>query len=97
MIRLEPLGEYLMIIQDSPDKRSKGGVDLPEQARELPMTGLVIAIGDGRLDNNGKKVAMEVKPNDRVIYERYRGNIIRFRGKELLFLKESEVMGIIGV
>jgi len=71
---------------------SKGGIILPDTAKEKPQRGEVIAVGPGRLDENGKRVTMEVKKGDKVVYAKYAGTDITVNDEELLILRESDIL-----
>lgn len=96
MIELKPLGDRLVVEAIEQDETTAGGIFIPETAKEKPQKGKVLAAGPGRLDDSGKRVAMEVKVGDRVLYARYAGTEIKLEGnKKVLILKESDVLALV--
>jgi chaperonin GroES len=93
---LKPLGDRLVIKPIEQEETTAGGILLPETAKEKPQEGEVIAAGPGKLDDNGSRVAMEVKVGDRVLYAKYAGTEIKLEGDEkVLILKETDVLALI--
>ena len=94
--KLKPLGDRLVIKPIEQEDTTAGGILLPETAKEKPQEGEVIAAGPGKLDDNGNRVAMEVKVGDRVLYAKYAGTEIKLEGDEkVLILKESDVLALV--
>jgi chaperonin GroES len=77
------------------EEKMKGGIIIPDTAKEKPMEGKVIAVGSGRLDDNGKRVAMEVKAGDRILFGKYAGTEIKIEDEEHIILREDEILGLI--
>jgi len=95
-INLRPLGDRLLIEPAEQEETFAGGqLVLPETAKEKPQQGTVIAAGEGRRDDDGKRVDMDVKVGDRVLFAKYAGTEIKLDGKKLLIMKESDVLGIV--
>jgi len=93
---LKPLGDRLVIKPIEQEETTAGGILLPETAKEKPQEGEVMAAGPGKLDDDGNRVAMEVKVGDRVLYAKYAGTEIKLEGDEkVLILKESDVLALI--
>ena len=96
MIKLKPLGERLVIEAIEQDETTASGILIPETAKEKPQEAKVLAAGPGRLDDNGKRVTMEVKVGDRVLYSKYGGTEIKLEdNKKVLILRESDVLALI--
>jgi chaperonin GroES len=96
MTKLKPLGDRLIVEPIEQEDTTSGGILLPETAKEKPQEGRVIAAGPGKLDDSGKRVKMEVKVGDRVLYARYAGTEIKLEGdKKVLILKESDVLALV--
>ena len=96
MIKLNPLGDRLIVEAIEQEGTTAGGILIPETAKEKPQEGNVLAAGPGRLDENGKRVAMEVKVGDRVLYARYGGTEIKLEdNKKVLILRESDVLALV--
>jgi chaperonin GroES len=90
--KMQPLGDRVVIMPLTEEEVSKGGIILPDTAKEKPQRGEVIAVGPGRLDENGKRVVMEVKKGDKVIYSKYAGSEIKEGEEDLLILRESDIL-----
>lgn len=91
-IKLQPLGDRVLVKPLTQEEVSKGGIILPDTAKEKPQRGKVIAVGPGRLDEEGKRIAMEVKKGDKVIYAKYAGTEIKEGDEEYLILRESDIL-----
>ncbi len=94
-MNLKPLADRLVVEPLEQEDVTAGGIFLPETAKEKPQQGKVISAGPGRLDEDGKRVTMEVKVNDRVLYAKYSGTEIKMDGKKVLILKESDVLCVV--
>ena len=90
--KMQPLGDRVVIRPLTEEEVSKGGIILPDTAKEKPQRGEVIAVGPGRLDENGKRVTMEVKKGDKVLYAKYAGMEIKEGEEELLIVRESDIL-----
>ena len=94
--KLKPLGDRLVIEPIEQEETTAGGILLPETAKEKPQEGKVVAAGPGRLDEDGKRVKMEVKVGDIVLYAKYAGTEIKLEGDtKVLILKESDVLALV--
>jgi chaperonin GroES len=89
---MKPLGDRVVVRPISEEEVTKGGIILPDTAKERPQRGEVIAVGPGRLDENGKRIAMEVKKGDKVIYAKYAGTEVKEDDEELLVLREGDIL-----
>ncbi len=94
-MNLKPLADRLVVEPIEQEEVTAGGIILPETAKEKPQQGKVIAAGPGRMDEDGKRVAMEVKVGDRVLYAKYSGTEIKLDNKKLLILRESDILAIV--
>jgi chaperonin GroES len=94
-VKLKPLGDRLVVEPKEREEMTASGLILPETAKEKPQEGEVIAVGPGRRDDDGKRVAMDVSVGDRVLYAKYGGTEIKIDGQKLLILKESDVLAIV--
>ncbi|MBE0481756.1 MAG: co-chaperone GroES [Dehalococcoidia bacterium] len=90
--KLEPLGDRMIVRPVQKEQVTKGGIVLPDTAKEKPQEGEVLAVGPGRLTEDGKRLEMEVKPGDRVIYAKYAGTEIKIDDEELLILRDGDVL-----
>ncbi len=92
---LRPIGDRLIVEVLSEEEKTSGGIILPDTAREKPQEGKVIAVGSGRILENGQKVDLEVKAGDKVIFSKYGGTEVKHKGKDYLILRESDVHAIV--
>jgi chaperonin GroES len=92
MARIEPLGDRVVIKPTPKEEVSKGGIVLPDTAKEKPQEGKIIAVGPGRVTDDGKRIAMEVKKGDKVIYSKYAGTEFRLNDEELIIMRESDIL-----
>ena len=92
---LRPLLDRVLIKRVEAGEKAKGGIIIPDTAREKPMEGKVIAVGAGRLDDHGKRIPMEVKAGNRILFGKYAGTEIKIDDEEHIILKEDEILGII--
>ena len=93
--KLKPLGDRLVIKPIEQEEMTASGLVLPETAKEKPQQGSVIATGPGKRDDDGKRIKMDVKVDDVVLYAKYAGTEIKIDGEKLLILKESDVLAIL--
>ena len=94
-MNLKPLADRLVVEPNEQEEVTAGGIILPETAKEKPQQGKVIAAGPGRTDDKGKRVDMEVKLGDKVLYAKYSGTEIKLDGKKVLILRESDILAIV--
>jgi chaperonin GroES len=92
VIKLEPLADRLVVKPIQREEVTKGGIVLPDTAKEKPQEGEVLAVGPGRLSEDGKRIAMDVKVGDIVIYAKYGGTEIKIENEELIILRESDIL-----
>ena len=94
-LSLKPLGDRLVVEPIEQEEVTAGGIVLPETAKEKPQQGKVLAAGPGARDDEGKRIAMDVKAGDKVLYAKYSGTEFKMDGKKLLILRESDLLAII--
>jgi chaperonin GroES len=94
-MNLRPLGDRMVIKPTEQEEVTKSGIYLPETAKEKPQQGTIIAVGPGARDEDGKRIAMDVKVDDVVLYAKYSGTTIKIDGIEYLILKENDVLAIV--
>jgi chaperonin GroES len=92
---LKPLGDRIIVEAVTAEEVTKGGIVLPDSAKEKPQEGNVVAVGPGKLMDNGKIAPMEVKIGDRVVYSKYGGSEIKINGSEFIVLRQDDVLGIV--
>jgi chaperonin GroES len=90
--KLQPLADRLVVKPIQKEEMTKGGIYLPDTAKEKPQEGEVIAVGPGRMTDEGKRIAMDVKVGDRVIYSKYGGSEIKIDDVEMIILRESDIL-----
>ena len=95
-IKLQPLGDRIVVQRAVSDERTEGGIYLPDSAKDKPTRGVVISVGDGRLLEDGSRGAMQVKPGDKVLFTSYAGEAIEIGDEEYLLMGESEVLAVLG-
>ncbi|TYS62535.1 co-chaperone GroES [Sutcliffiella horikoshii] len=92
---LKPLGDRIVIELVQSEEKTASGIVLPDSAKEKPQEGKVVAVGTGRVLESGERVALEVAEGDSVIFSKYAGTEVKFEGKELLILKETDVLAVV--
>lgn len=92
VVKLKPFGDRVLVKPLSEEEVTKGGLILPDTAREKPQRGEVIAVGPGWFDRDGKRIPMEVKKGDKVIFSRYTGTEIKLNDEEYLILRENDIL-----
>ena len=90
-----PLGDRILIKRIKEEEKTKGGIIIPDTAKEKPQEGKVVAVGKGKHDDNGKLIALEVKAGDKILFGKYSGSEIKFEGEDHLILREDDILGIL--
>lgn len=94
-MKFKPLHDRVVVRRTSADEKTSGGIIIPDTAQEKPMEGEIVAAGEGTRDDSGKRIALDVKPGDRILFGKWSGTEVKIDGEELLIMKESDVMGVI--
>ncbi len=94
-VKVQPLHDYILVRRFEEKETKKGGIIIPDTAKEKPQEGEVIAVGPGKLTEDGKRLPVDVKVGDKILFGKYSGNEIRLDDQEYLIMRESEVLGII--
>ena len=94
-MNLRPLGDRVVLKPVEREEKTKSGIVLPDTAKEKPQEGLVVAVGNGKILENGTKLTLEVKEGDRVLFGKYSGTEIKVDGEEYLIVREDDVLGIL--
>lgn len=92
---LRPLSDRILVLRTAEDEKTKGGIIIPDTAKEKPAEGKVVATGNGRLGEDGKLLPMDVKVGDRVLFSKYGGTDVKIDGEDYLILRQDDVLGII--
>ena len=93
---LKPLGDRVVIELVETEEKTASGIVLPDSAKEKPQEGKVVAVGTGRVLDNGERVALEVSEGDRIIFSKYAGTEVKYQGNEYLILRENDILAVIG-
>ena len=93
--KLTPLRDKVIVKPEPAEEKTKSGIVLPDSAKEKPQEGKIAAAGPGKLDEHGKRVPMEVKKGDRVLYSKYGGTEINIEGDKYLIMREDDILGVI--
>ena len=96
MSSLKPLREKVVVERMEAETKSAGGIVIPDSAKEKPMRGTVIAVGPGRVLDNGEVKALDVKKGDKILFGGYAGSEVKLDGKEYLIVNESEILAVLG-
>ena len=95
-MKLHPLGDRVVVKPKEDLEVRKSGLVIPDTAKEKPQEGLILAIGPGRLDEDGERIKMDVKVGDKVLYAKYAGTEVKLEGEEYMILKETDILAIVG-
>jgi chaperonin GroES len=95
MAKIRPLGDKILVERLEADSKTKGGIFLPDTAKEKPKEGRVLAVGDGRMLDDGTRVKFTVKEGDRIIFASFAGTEVKHDGKDLLLLSEEDVLAVV--
>jgi chaperonin GroES len=95
-MKIRPLNDRVLVSRVEEEKKTTGGIIIPETAKEKPQEGKVIAVGPGKVDEDGKRVGMDVKVGDRILFGKYSGNEIKIEGVEHLIMREEDILAVLG-
>jgi len=93
--KIRPVGDRVVVKPAAKEEVSKGGIIIPDTAKEKPQEGVVIAVGSGKLQDNGERSEMELKVGDRILFAKYGGTEFKYEGDDLLVLRESDVLAVL--
>ena len=94
-MQFRPLHDRVVVRRIEAEEKTKGGIIIPDNAKEKPQEGEVIAVGPGARDENGQIQALDVKPGDRVLFGKWSGTEVKLNGEDLLIMKETDIMGVV--
>ena len=94
-MKIRPLQDRVIVKRIEEEEKSKGGIIIPDTAKEKPQEGRVVAVGKGKVDENGKTIPMDVKVNDRVLFGKYAGTEINIDDDEHLIMREEDILGVV--
>lgn len=95
-LKLKPLGDRVVVKPAEAEEKTAGGIILPDTAQEKPVEGTIVAVGPGKVTDDGKLQKLEVKEGDKVLYGKYSGTEVTVSGEEYLIMRESDIFGILG-
>ena len=95
-MKLRPLQDRILVQRVQEETTTKGGIIIPDTAKEKPAEGKVIAVGNGKLGDDGKRIALEIKAGDKILFGKYSGTEVKIAGEEFLIMREDDVLGVIG-
>lgn len=95
-MKLRPLQDRILVQRVQEETTTKGGIIIPDTAKEKPAEGKVIAVGNGKLGDDGKRVPLEIKAGDKILFGKYSGTEVKIEGEEFLIMREDDVLGVIG-
>ena len=95
-MKIRPLNDRVIVKRVEDERKTAGGIVIPDTAAEKPSQGEIVAVGPGKLDDNGKIVAMGVKVGDRILFGKYSGTEFKMDGDDLLHMREDDIIGIVG-
>lgn len=94
-MRFRPLHDQVLVIREESEEKTPGGIIIPDTAKEKPQKGKLVAVGPGRMDREGKRIPLEVKEGDRVLFGRYGGTEIKIDGVEHLMMRADDILGVL--
>ncbi|MFQ5456886.1 MAG: co-chaperone GroES [Myxococcota bacterium] len=94
-MKIRPLHDHILVKRVQEEEKTKGGIIIPDTAKEKPQEGKVVAVGKGKILEDGKVVALDVKKGDRILFSKYAGNEVKIEGKEHLILREDDILGVL--
>lgn len=94
-MKLRPMNDRILVLRVEEEQKTAGGIIIPDTAKEKPQEGRVIAVGPGKVSEEGKRIALEVKKGDRVLFSKYAGTEIKIDGVEHIFMREDDILGVI--
>jgi chaperonin GroES len=94
-MKIRPLHDRILVKREAEKESKKGGIIIPDTAKEKPQEGKVIAVGNGRVTDDGKRIALDVKAHDRILFGKYSGSEVKLDDEEYLIMKEEDVLAII--
>jgi chaperonin GroES len=94
-MKIKPLHDRILVKRLEEEEKTKGGIIIPDSAKEKPQMAEVIAVGSGRINDEGKKIALDVKAGDKILFSKYSGSEVKLDGEEFLIMREEDVLGIV--
>ena len=95
-MKIKPMNDRILVLRVASEKKTAGGIYIPDTAKEKPQEGKVVAVGPGKVGDDGKRTPPDVKAGDRVLFSKYAGTEIKIDGVEHVFMQEDDILGIMG-
>ena len=94
-MKIRPLQDRVLVNRVEEDQKTKGGIIIPDSAKEKPIEGIIIAVGKGKVANDGKLIKMDIKEGDKILFNKYAGTDVKIDGEELVIMREDDIVGVI--
>ena len=94
-MKIKPLNDRVIVVLVEGEQKTAGGIIIPDTAKEKPQEGKIVAVGPGKRDDDGKRIPLEVKEGDRILFSKYAGTEIKIDGEENIFMREDDILGIL--
>ncbi len=94
-MKIRPLNDRILVQRLEQEEKTSGGIIIPDSAKEKPAEGKIVAVGNGKLNDAGKRVAVEVKAGDRVLFSKYGGTDVKLDGEDYLIMREDDILGVV--
>jgi chaperonin GroES len=94
-MKIKPLNDRVLVLREEEEQKSAGGIIIPDTAKEKPQRGKVVAVGPGKMGDDGKRIPMEVKKGDLILFSKYAGTDIKLDGVEHVFMREDDILSIV--
>jgi chaperonin GroES len=93
-MKIRPINDRVLVLREDEEQKSAGGIIIPDTAKEKPQRGKVVAVGTGKIDKDGKRIPLEVKAGDRILFGKYAGSEIKIDNAEHVFMREDDILSI---
>ena len=94
-MKIKPLNDRILVVRVEEKQKSAGGIIIPDTAKEKPQEGKVVEAGPGKVDDSGKRIPIQVKKGDRILFSKYAGNDVKIDGKEYIFMREDDILCVL--
>ena len=94
-MKIKPLNDRILVARVEEEQKSAGGIIIPDTAKEKPQEGKVVEAGPGKVDDSGKRIPIQVKKGDRILFSKYAGNDVKIDGKEYIFMREDDILCVL--
>ena len=94
-MKIRPLNDRVLVVRVEEEQKTPGGIIIPDTAKEKPQEGKIIAVGPGKIGDNGKRMPLNVKEGDKILFSKYAGTEIKIDGVEQIFMKEDDILGVL--